>query len=97
MACLSLKVLLEFTSWVDDSGAEAPSWLAWVGLGAGPATGAAAIVVAVLGLRRAGQGRATNRWASIVGLVGGCMGITAVIGLAVIAFLFIGLWRLAAG
>ena len=54
-----------------------------------------AVVLSGIGLRRAGQRRATNRWASIVAMVVGWMNIVGTIGFGLVGWLLLSIWQAA--
>jgi len=69
---------------------------AWIGsFAAAVALSVVAVVLSGIGLRRAGQRRATNRWASVVAMVIGWLNITGTIGFALVGWLLLSIWQAA--
>jgi hypothetical protein len=75
------------------SGAAARAWLG--SFAAAAVLSLVAVVLSGIGLRRAGQRRATNRWASIVAMVIGWMNIVGTIGFVLVGWFLLSIWQAA--
>lgn len=94
LACCALAMALPslFFS-VAGSAAGARAWLG--SFAAAVALSLVAVVLSGIGLRRAGQRRATNRWASVVAMVIGWMNIVGTIGFVLVGWFLLSIWQAA--